>query len=112
MVCSPASYAIAGFGRANWLFDFGDLHPFVAGLVGVGTIRHLATFPTEPHCGSNKISTCIDTIAAGPIFVGGSGGILYNLSPVFALMAEMNMVAGFTKFTLNFDFNLGVAVEY
>jgi hypothetical protein len=112
MVCSPASYAIAGFGRANWLFDFGDLHPFVAGLVGAGTIRHLATFPTEPHCGSNKTSTCIDTIAAGPLFVGGSGGILYNLSPVFALMAEMNMVAGFTKFTLNFDFNVGVAIEY
>jgi len=112
MVCSPATYAVAGFGRANWLFDFGDLHPFVAGLLGAGTIRHLATFPSEPHCGSNKTSTCIDTIAAGPIFVGASGGILYNLSPVFALKAETNIVAGFTKFTLNFDFDLGIAVEY
>jgi hypothetical protein len=112
MVCSPATFAVAGFGRANWLFDLGDFHPFVAGLVGAGTIRHLATFPSEPHCGSNHTSTCIDTIAAGPIFVGGSGGILYNLSPVFALMAETNIVAGFTKFTLNFDFNVGVVVEY
>jgi hypothetical protein len=111
-VCSPAKYAAAGFARANWLFDFGDLHPFVAGLAGLGTIRHLATFPSEPHCGSDKMSACIDTIAAGPIFLGGSGGILYNLSPVFALRAEMNMVAGFTKFTLNFDLNVGVAVEY
>ena len=111
-ICSPAKYAAAGFARANWLFDFGDLHPFVAGLAGLGTIRHLATFPSEPHCGSDKMSACIDTIAAGPIFLGGSGGILYNLSPVFALRAEMNMVAGFTKFTLNFDFNVGVAIEY
>jgi hypothetical protein len=112
MVCSPATFAVAGFGRANWLFDFGSFHPFVAGLLGAGTIRHLATFPSEPHCGSNHMSACVDTIAAGPIFVGGSGGILYNLSPVFALMAETNVVAGFTKFTLNFDFNLGLVVEY
>ncbi len=112
MVCNPASYAVAGFGRANWLFDFGDLHPFVAGLLGGGTIRHLATFASEPHCGSNKMSTCIDTIAAGPIFVGAGGGIIYNLTPAFALRAETNIVAGFTKFTFNFDFNVGVAVEY
>jgi Tetratricopeptide repeat len=111
-VCSPASYALAGFGRASWLFDLGSLHPFAGGTLGAGTIRHLATFPSEPHCGSTHTSTCIDTIASGPIFVGGTGGLLYNLSPFFALMAETNVVAGFTKFTFNFDFNLGVAVEY
>jgi hypothetical protein len=111
-VCSPASYALAGFGRASWLFDLGSLHPFVGGTLGGGTIRHLATFASEPHCGSNHTSTCIDTIASGPIFVGGTGGLLYNLSPFFALKAETNVVAGFTKFTFNFDFNLGIAVEY
>ena len=112
MVCSPASYAVAGFGRASWLFDFGSLHPFAGGTLGGGTIRHLATFPSEPHCGANHTSTCIDTVASGPIFVGGTGGMLYNLSPFFALMAETNVVAGFTKFTFNVDVNVGVAVEY
>jgi hypothetical protein len=114
MICAPATYALAGFGRAAWLFDFGSLHPFAGGTVGVGTIRHLATFKSEPHCGANPpyTSTCIDTVASGPIFVGGTGGLLYNLSPFFALMAETNVVAGFTKFTFNVDFNIGVAVEY
>ncbi|HSS39724.1 MAG TPA: tetratricopeptide repeat protein, partial [Polyangia bacterium] len=29
MVCNPASYAASGFARAAWLFDSGELHPFV-----------------------------------------------------------------------------------
>jgi hypothetical protein len=113
-ICSPASYAVAGFGRASWLFDLGGLHPFAGGTVGVGTIRHLATFKSEPHCGAVApyTSDCIDTVASGPIFIGGTGGLLYNLSPFFALMAETNVVAGFTKFTFNVDLNVGVAVEY
>jgi hypothetical protein len=51
-------------------------------------------------------------VASGPIFVGGTGGILYNLTPSFALKAEANALLGFTKFTFNLDLNVGVAVEY
>lgn len=112
MVCNPASYAAAGFARAAWLFDMGDLHPFVGPMLGAGTIRHIAEFPSVQRCGSDMHSTCVDTVAAGPIFVGGTGGVLYNLTPGFALMAEANAVLGFTKFTFNLDLNVGVAVEY
>jgi hypothetical protein len=44
--------------------------------------------------------------------VGGTGGILYDVTPGFALMAEANAVLGFTKFTFNVDLNVGVAVKY
>ncbi len=112
MVCNPASYAAAGFARAAWLLDLGDLHPFFGPMLGGGTIRHTAEFKSEKHCGSDGTSICVDTVAAGPIFVGGTGGILYNLTPSFAFMAEANAVLGFTKFTFNVDLNVGVAVEY
>jgi len=112
MVCNPASYAAAGFARAAWLFDAGDLHPFVGPMLGAGTIRHIAEFPSVQRCGSDMKSTCIDTVAAGPIFVGGTGGILYDVTPAFALMAEANAALGFTKFTFNIDLNVGVAVKY
>jgi hypothetical protein len=111
-VCNPATYAAAGFARADYLIDSGDLHPFVGGMLGGGTIRHIASFPTEPHCGSTGKETCVDTVAAGPIFVGGSAGVLYNVSSAFALMAQANAVLGFTKFTFNIDVNLGFAVEF
>ena len=81
MLCAAPSLAVAGFARAHYLFHFDDLHPFVAGMVGGGTIRHVATFNSRPRCGLDMHTTCVDTIAAGPVFVGGGGGIFYNLSP-------------------------------
>jgi hypothetical protein len=113
-LCAPPSLSIAGFARAHYLFHLEDtdLHPFVAGMVGLGTIRHVATFNSHPVCGLDKMTPCADTIAAGPVFVGGGGGIFYNLSPAFALTGELDAAAGFTNFTLNFDINVGVAVEY
>lgn len=112
MVCNPASYAASAFARAAWLFDAGELHPFVGGMLGGGTIRHITEFKSEPHCGADMHTTCVDTVASGPIFLGGTGGILYNLTPSFALMAEANALLGFTKFTFNIDLNVGVAVQY
>ena len=112
LICSAPSLAIAGFARAHYLFHFDDLHPFVSAMAGGGTIRHVATFNTLPRCGSDMHTTCVDTIAAGPIFVGVGGGLFYNLSEAFALTAETNMIVGFTNFTLNFDINVGIAVEY
>jgi hypothetical protein len=112
MICSAPSLAIAGFARAHYLFHFDDLHPFVSGMAGGGTIRHVATFNALPRCGSDMHTTCVDTIAAGPIFLGVGGGLLYNLSDAFALTAETNLIAGFTNFTFNIDVNVGIAVEY
>ncbi len=112
MVCQPASYAASGFARAAWLFDWGELHPFAGGMLGGGTIRHITSFKSEAHCGLDMHTICVDTVAAGPIFVGATGGILYNLTPSFALKAEANALLGFTKFTFNIDVNVGVAVEY
>jgi hypothetical protein len=112
MVCNPATYAAAGFGRVDYLIDAGDLHPFVGGMLGGGTIRHITSFPSEPHCGASGKDVCVDTVAAGPIFVGGSAGVLYNVSSAFALMAQANAELGFSKFTFNIDLNLGFAIEF
>ena len=109
--CAAKGVALSGFARARWLFDFDDLHPFVGGLLGGGDIRHVASFASKPFCGSGH-DTCVDTVASGPIFVGGSGGLLYNVSPSVALLAETNLALGFTHFTFNVDIDVGVAFEF
>ncbi|HEY6475886.1 MAG TPA: tetratricopeptide repeat protein [Polyangia bacterium] len=109
---SPPSYALAGFARARWLFDAGDVHPFVGGLLGGGTIRHVATFNSVPTCGASGNQTCVDSIKAGPVFVGGTGGVIYNVTPTFGLTGETNLALGFTNFTFNVDINVGVALEF
>jgi hypothetical protein len=109
---SAPSYALAGFARARYLFDAGDVHPFVGGLLGGGTIRHVATFNSVATCGSTGTQTCVDSIKAGPIFVGGTGGVIYNLTPTFGLTGETNLALGFTNFTFNVDINVGVALEF
>ena len=107
-------WSVAGFARAHYFLHLedSDFQPFVAGMLGGGTIRHVATFNTHPSAASNMQTTCVDTIPAGPVFVGAGGGVLYNISPVFALTGELDAVAGFTKFTFNIDVNVGVAVLY
>ncbi|HVV51298.1 MAG TPA: tetratricopeptide repeat protein [Polyangia bacterium] len=106
------SYALAGLARARWLFDDDDLHPFVGGVLGGGSIRHVASFPSVPACGSARNQTCVDSLKSGPIFVGGTAGVLYNLTPSFALTGETNALLGFTTFTFNLDINVGIAVEF
>ena len=64
-VCSPGTYAFAGFARASYFFGEGDLRTYIAGNSGLGTIRHLATFESQPKCGANMKTTCIDTVAVG-----------------------------------------------
>jgi len=106
---SAPSYALAGFARARWLFDAGDVHPFVGGLLGGGTIRHVATF-NSVLCAPK--TPCVDSLKAGPIFVGGTGGVIYNVTPTFGLTGETNLALGFTNFTFNVDINVGVALEF
>jgi hypothetical protein len=105
------SYALAGFARARYLFDAGDVHPFVGGLLGGGTIRHVATF-NSVLCSTSPKTPCVDSMKAGPIFVGGTGGVIYNVTPTFGLTGETNLALGFTNFTFNVDINVGVALEF
>jgi hypothetical protein len=113
-LCAPPSVSVAGFARAHYFLhlDDSDFEPFVVGMLGGGTIRHVATFNSRPVCGLNMQTPCVDTIPAGPVFVGAGAGVFYDLSPVFALTGELDAVAGFTKFTFNFDVNVGVALKY
>jgi len=117
-ICSPGTYAFAGFARASYFFGEGDLRTYVAGTAGIGTIRHVAAFESQQNCGTpvppatTGTQTCIDTVPSGPIFVGGGAGIMYNLSPAVALTFGTNALVGFTKFTFHVDLNAGVAFEY
>jgi hypothetical protein len=106
---SAPSYALAGFARARYLFDAGDVHPFVGGLLGGGTIRHVATF-NSVLCAPK--TPCVDSMKAGPIFVGGTAGVIYNVTPTVGLTGETNLALGFTNFTFNIDINVGVALEF
>jgi hypothetical protein len=111
-VCPAGKYAFAGFAKANYFFGEGDFRTYIAGMGGLGTIRHVATFESNPICGADQKTTCVDTVPSGPIFIGAGAGIMYNVSPAFALTLGTNAVVGFTKFTFNVDLNAGVAFEY
>jgi hypothetical protein len=112
-ICSPGTYAFAGFARAYYFFGEGDLRTYVAGIGGVGTIRHVAAFESQQNCGTPpNLTTCIDTVPSGPIFVGGGAGIMYSLSPAVALTFGTNALVGFTRFTFHVDLNAGIAFEY
>lgn len=111
-VCSPAWNAVAGFGRASFFFAEGDFRPYVSGIAGGGQIRHVAKFDNATSCGPNRDQTCIDTVAAGPIFIGAGGGLLYAMSPGFDLTLGANALVGFTTFTFHVDINAGVAMTF
>lgn len=117
-ICSPGTYAFAGFLRATYFFGEGDFRTYIAGTAGAGTIRHVATFESQENCGTpppgqtegNQV--CVDTVPSGPIFLGGGAGIMYSLSPAFALTFGTNALVGFTRFTFHVDLNAGVALEF
>jgi hypothetical protein len=111
-ICSPGTYAFAGFGRVNYFFGEGDFRTFVAGTAGLGTIRHVAAFESQLVCGPMGGQTCVDTVPSGPVFGGVGAGIAYNLSPTFALTLGTNALVGFPRFTFHVDLNAGAAFEF
>jgi tetratricopeptide (TPR) repeat protein len=111
-----ANYAFAAFAKATWRWGEDDWHPFFSLAAGGGQIRHVVTFGSKlippPACGPQGTQTCVDTIAAGPILVGPGGGISYDLTDRFALIAQANSVLGFPNFTFNVDIDVGVAAGF
>ena len=113
-VCSPGNYAFAGFARASYFFGEGDLRTYVAGTAGA---RHdpprRRRSSRSPICGSDQMTTCVDTVPSGPVFVGG--GRRHHVQPepgVRADASERTLLLGFTKFTFHVDLNAGVAFEF
>jgi hypothetical protein len=112
-VCEPAKAAVAGFARATWLWGAENLHPYLAITAGGGRIRHVAALKNVTTCGDPaKPVPCVDTVAAGPVFVGGGGGLLYDISDKTSLMLGFNALAGFTTFTAQVDIDGGIALQF
>ena len=112
-ICTPSNGAIAVFAKGSWFFGSGAFRPYVSGLLGGGAIRHVVSFTASTkNCGSLANLTCVDTVLAGPVFVGPGAGALFALTSNIGLVAEVNSVAGFPKFTFNIDFNAGVAARF
>jgi len=111
-ICTPAWHAEAAFLRFSYFLAEGEFRPYVTGMAGGGQIRHVAKFESVAMCGPMKDQVCVDTVAAGPVFVGGGGGFLYDLTPGFAVTLGTNLLVGFTTFTFHIDINGGVALSF
>jgi hypothetical protein len=106
------SVGIAALARAAWFFGGDKLHPYASAALGGGQIRHVVVFSSaQKMCGKSGQTTCIDTVTAGPIFVGGGGGATYDLTDKLALVIDLNALVGFTKFTFHFDIDGGLALR-
>jgi hypothetical protein len=115
-VYKTANYALAGFGRATWMFGDSSLHPFFSLAAGIGSIRHTVDFhrvASANDCGVMHNEACKDTIGGGWLLVGPGTGLLYELGDRVSLVAQLNATLGFpTNFTFNFDINAGVAFGF
>jgi hypothetical protein len=111
-VCSPASYSLAGLGRLSWFLTDTDFRPYIAGVVGLGQIRHVAKFNSVDDCGKDGMTTCVDTVVAGSFLFGAGAGFLYEVASGFSLTLGTNLLLAAPHFTFNVDINAGVAVEF
>ena len=102
---------MAAFGRVGWLTGDGPLHFLGALAVGGGSIRHAMEFPADRRCGRNSDLTCVDTLSGGPFLIGPSMAIIVDLGTTFGLFAGVDTLVGMSRFTLNFDFNLGASFK-
>ena len=106
--CQPSQLGLAAFGRIAYLTGDGPVH-FLGGLaVGGGTIRHVAAFNDDWMCGPQRRTSCVDTFGSGPLLVGPTVGVLFELGDTVGFLAAINTQVGAPKFTLNFDVNLGL----
>ena len=105
---------VSALARLTWLFGEEDTFvPYLSGIVGAGQIRHLATFPNANYCGAdpNKPVKCVDTVVAGPIFVGPGGGFILRATQSVGVTLGLATLLGFPAFTFHVDVNAGIVVE-
>jgi hypothetical protein len=112
-LCAASNGATAVFVKASWFLAQGPVRPYLGAALGYGQIRHVVTLPGHDDCGADPAHpvACVDTVAAGPIFAGPGGGLLFQLAPHFALTLGATALLGFSTFTFQVDVNGGIAVE-
>jgi hypothetical protein len=127
-VAHARSHAFAWFWKVGWLprEPAPRLQPYVALSTGYGDIAHVVSLPATGNCGPNHDLTCVDTVTAGPLFIGWGAGLRARLTPnldaVLGLENQLGLQAdvlldlingrGLEEHTFNFDFNLGVAATF
>ena len=105
--------AVAALARASWFFGTeGGLRPYVSVALGGGQISHVVLFQKAKICGKDGGTSCIDSVTAGPIFVGGGAGLTYDFTQNVGVLVELNSLLGFTKFTFHLDVNAGLALRF
>jgi hypothetical protein len=113
-VCSATKGATAAFAKAAWLLGDGPtFRPYLAGMLGFGQIRHIASVPGVAACGTDidHPTACTDTVAVGPVFLGPGGGLMVNVAPHFALMVGVGSFFAMPRFAVHVDLDAGLAVE-
>ena len=109
----PAKMGVAALARSSWFFGSGGMRPYVTAALGGGQIRHVVVFDKAARmCGSNGDQKCVDTVTAGPLFVGGGGGLSIAFTDNVGLIVELNALLGAPKFTAHFDFNGGLSLRF
>jgi hypothetical protein len=107
--CEPSKIGFAGFARATRLFGDSGLRWFLGAMVGAGNIRHVLLFKADTMCGPMADTQCVDTLKSGPLFLGPTAGLFYELGSAADLVVGLNPEIGLPNFTLNFDLNVGLA---
>jgi hypothetical protein len=114
--CSPGSSVLAGFARVSIFFGSEKFRLFVGPEIGGGYISHAVVFKTDTSCTPSPTSTqhqqCVDSMNGGPILVGAGFGFVWDVSSVFGITFSVVADAGFPDFTLNFDFQPGIALHF
>ena len=87
-----------------------QLRFFLGPLAGGGNFRFLGYPDAGASCvtGSPCYSDFKDTIAAGPLLVGATGGLYYEFAKSTSLVVELNEIAGLPTFGLVTDVNFAL----
>jgi hypothetical protein len=122
---SPATGAIALFGKATWLLARHQrIQPFLSPMVGLGELRHVVDIgdkrsdcgplpdpqrgldPSDPT--TRPKDRCVDTLNSGPFFVGQSAGVLIQMTESMNISLSLDAIMGMSRFTLQCDANMGL----
>lgn len=141
---SKAGGAVAGFLRARYRFLDGRFHPYVHLDIGGGEIRQYVDISTgntddlplvdkytadqynhgdaaqraslvkQKVCANAK--SCLDTVPLGLVFMGGGGGIWYDIGSHLAFILDINVLgaisSGSREGGLNIDGQIGLGVHF